>query len=324
MYRIFFLASILLPQAAFTEDALKVSFLKVGLGDSILITCPGGKERALIDAGDSSKNYPEAEELFFRALKERIPDKGKIKTVINTHPHPDHTFNFLSLIESGKYQVERYIDNGANFVSSDIEEKIRKAAKAKGINYLDAFKEKPKTIEICPDLLFELVWLSDESLEELGCPQNLNDCSLVTRITYKGVSVLLLADVSEGWERKALREGKLKKENIVKVGHHGSLVSVYKGAWEVMKPEMAVITSGEPGKGRSDFLGYPAEETLLKLKALLPIGGRHSVSILGCKKSGLKCEWNAIDAPIYSTQKSSVDISIEKGSYRIEIIGSKE
>ena len=221
------------------KDKFKIYFIDVGEADATLIFSNG--EYALIDAG----NNRDGEKLvtYFNSL-----GITNIKYLIATHIHEDHIGGMDNIIRS--FNIEKYLTTEEENETRTFTE-IGKCLNEKGISSI-----VPKEGENYP--------LGDANLEVLSISKNeddLNDTSIVLRLTYKNTSYLLMADASKNIELKLL--DKDIKSDLLKVGHHGSRDSTSAQFLRRVNPEYAVISVGK----NNDY-GHPHSITLNKLERI--------------------------------------------------------
>ncbi|MDO5448750.1 MAG: ComEC/Rec2 family competence protein [Clostridia bacterium] len=104
--------------------------------------------------------------------------------------------------------------------------------------------------------------INDLTLEFLGpvyISDNLNNMSLVIKLTYKNVSFLLMGDAESEEEANLIRtyNAETLKADVLKVGHHGSDSSSSEAFLNVVQPSYAVISVGADNE-----FGHPHEQTL--------------------------------------------------------------
>jgi len=310
---------------------MRISMLDVGQGDAILIQCPGGKTQTLIDAGTSSKNYPKGPELFADALKSRMGEDREIEYAVNTHPHVDHLYGFLRLLEEMKKQerdtapsaddaaltsasepaisIRTFIESGVDNPESNYDEKMRRLIRENGLFYFTLTDVRALNIEICPgtaNLIMQVP--SKRKSVELGCPQNLNDCSITGKLIYRGISFLFLADVSARWEGLMLKENDSVfslRSPVVKIGHHAadSTTAELLGA---VKPRAVLFSTGHPKHGMTEWYGFPQAAVINRLQnyfALHAPAKEPSTVIAACSRAYDSCEWQQETLPpaVWST-----------------------
>ena len=108
--------------------------------------------------------------------------------------------------------------------------------------------------------------IDDITLEFLGpvyISDDLNNMSLVIKLTYKNVSFLFMGDAGSEEEANLIRtyDAITLKSDVLKVGHHGSDSSSSQAFINVVQPSYAVISVGAD----NDY-GHPHEATLNTLK----------------------------------------------------------
>jgi competence protein ComEC len=228
----------------FQKD-LRLSFIDVGHGDSILIEFPKGK-RMLIDGGglydgrfDIGKNVI-APFLWSRKIR-------RIDTLVLTHPDPDHLkgLNFIA----SQFSIGQFWDNGFQ-TESESYLQLRKTLNEKKIKTQSLNEETPPQIingvEI--SVLNPPVWKAME--RKVHRHWDLNNSSLVLKLRFKNVSVLLAGDIGKEAEERILRKDYLLRSDILKIPHHGSSSSSSPLFLEKVKPTYAILSVGERNIGR--------------------------------------------------------------------------
>ncbi|MGB9813701.1 MAG: ComEC/Rec2 family competence protein [Thermovenabulum sp.] len=225
----------------FSNDNLYVTFLDVGQADCIFVRFPDGKT-ALIDAGN---NDDEAKIVSFLKRYKIY----KIDYLFGTHPHEDHIGSLDSIIynfEIGKIFMPKVTTTTKTFkdVLEAVSKKNLKISAAKA------------GMEISPatDVRMEILAPNSQSYEDL------NNYSIVLKITYKNTSFLLTGDAESLSEREMLSKKYNLKADVLKVAHHGSSSSTSLEFLKAVSPKYAVISYG---KG-NDY-GHPHKETISKL-----------------------------------------------------------
>lgn len=234
---------------------LVVSFIDVGQGDSILVETPEGIN-ILIDGGGIPA-YRQQKYKIGEKVVNPFLQKKKIKQldkVILTHGHTDHMDGLIDVLAA--YPVAEFVDTlaGGGGVTDDEYIKVLQAVKEKNIKYRLA--NAGDSLDFGPSL----------QVLVLNPPQdrfnNPNDNSLVIKITYNKVSLLLTADIGQAAERKMLSVcGNKLRSTILKVAHHGSRSSSCASFLNAVNPELAIISCG-----RNNSFGHPHPEVLQRLK----------------------------------------------------------
>ncbi len=216
-------------------DMLVAHFIDVGQGDANFIELPNG-ETMLIDAGIQSSGDD---------IIEYIENLGytDIDYVVSTHPHADHIGGMALVIEA--FNVENiYMPKAVS--TSKTYENLLETIQNRGLS----IKTGRAGVEILntDDLNIILLAPTKESYT------NLNNYSIVLKITYGDVSFVYTGDAEE----ESLEEitGDLKAD-VLKVGHHGSNTSTTKSFLEQVKPEYAIISVGA-----KNSYGHPNSSTL--------------------------------------------------------------
>jgi competence protein ComEC len=200
------------------SDDLMVFFLDVGQADSILIRSQN--EYMLIDAG----NNEDGDKLvsYFNTLG--IKD---FKYVVGTHAHEDHIGGMDNIIKSFKIE---------NFYMPDAI-----TSTATFMDVLDAL-EKKKVSFVTPKE-GTVLKLGDSSIEVLyvgSSKEDLNDTSIVLKLTYQDTSFLFMGDATSNVEKEILNKN--LSSTVLKVGHHGSKYSSSAAFLAKVRPKYSVIS----------------------------------------------------------------------------------
>lgn len=254
------------------DGNLKIYFFDVGQGDSIFIKTPEGRD-ILIDGGPNST--------VLQRLGEALPFWDRtIDMAVLTHPHADHIDGlndvlkrykvdtvlesdlvnepesmqyFNSLISKG-FEVESAVvlpvsTSGENSTGTDIRTGGTPAGRM-SVQKGDHFNlEQDLTL----DILYPLSLQIDE--------KDLNDDSIVMRLTYKGKKFLFTGDATTNVEEKLMEDD--LKSDFLKVGHHGSRYSSSEKFLNAVKPAISIISVGE-----GNSFGHPTQDTLDRLSAV--------------------------------------------------------
>jgi beta-lactamase superfamily II metal-dependent hydrolase len=210
-------------------DELVVHFIDVGQGDSTLIVPPDGST-ILVDTG-SPVNGP----LLINYL--RMIAVNRINRMIFTHAHDDHIGGIFSVISS--FKVDEFCDNGfSNFKSSLYGEYIKLVRGDLSKYRLLQAGEVIKSGDVEIAVLNPIMPPSGD----------LNDDSIVLKITFRDVSILLAGDIGVLGEKRLLNSGVDLKSNILKIGHHGDVNSGSDAFLDAVSPETVIISAGVDNK----------------------------------------------------------------------------
>lgn len=220
---------------------LKVHFIDVGQGDSILIDY--GDTEVLIDGGDRSPGV-------VTYLSDYVD--GAIEVMVATHPHADHIGGLIAVL--GQYEVEEIWHNGDSSTSKTYQD------------FMDAVQSDNAEVNIAR--LHDVIQAGGLSLK-VHHPADLsgstNNNSIVLHLAYGTVDFLFMGDAEAKAERHMMMLSSLRvpEVEILKVGHHGSRTSSSKDFLSITSPEVAIYMAGE-----GNTYGHPHEETIEALDSI--------------------------------------------------------
>jgi competence protein ComEC len=87
-----------------------------------------------------------------------------------------------------------------------------------------------------------------------------NNDSIVMRLIYEDVAVLLPGDIEAEVEKELVRSGTYLRSTVLKVPHHGSNTSSCQAFLDAVSPQAAVISVGADNDYR-----LPSGETMMRL-----------------------------------------------------------
>ncbi len=226
------------PQRVALDGQIQVHFFDVGQGDSILIMAPAGN--ILIDAGPN-----DCEE----DLERYLDDLGitTLHCVIATHPHEDHIGSMDMIFE--EFEVKTLVMPDVDADTGDYTRMMEGAAE-QGTQIVHA---KGGTTFSLGEVQVLVVGPNGTQYADL------NDWSLVTKITYGSTSMMLTGDaesISEQEILKAYSSSELDVD-ILKSGHHGSSSSSCAEFLDAVDPEIVIISCGTGNK-----YGHPNADTM--------------------------------------------------------------
>ena len=221
------------------EDRLEVTFMDVGQADSILLESNG--QYMLVDAG----NNEDGPKLVTYLKQKGITD---FTYVIGTHPHEDHIGGLDDIINN--FNINTFYMPDVVTTTKTFED-VLDALENKNIAL--SIPNKNDTFEL-GDANVKVLYVGEDS------ESNLNDTSIVLKVTYQNVSFLLTGDASTKVEDTLDRKD--LESTVLKVGHHGSSTATDEEFLELVNPTYAVISVGKDNQ-----YNHPHTEVLNTLAA---------------------------------------------------------
>ncbi len=220
---------------------LTVHFLDVGQGDSILLEIDG--KSMLVDSGESDQG---------KVVTAYLQDQGisTLDYVVATHPHSDHIGGMNDILNN--FQVEHFVDSGYPHTSKTYENMLT-TIDTKNIPF--EVVRAGQTIDFDPAVDIEVLNPASAYSDEL------NENSVVLKVTYGDTSFLLMGDAGLESEENIMEAGYDVDSDILKVGHHASTSGSGEAFISAVSPEVSII---EVGAG-NDY-GHPHDEILDRLQ----------------------------------------------------------
>jgi competence protein ComEC len=252
---LFGIVAILLVLGFFTwrslpDGRLHVVFLDVGQGDAIFIQTPSGRQ-VLIDGGPSDS-------VLLSQLGRQMPFwDHTLDVVLLTHPDLDHVTGLVGVLE--RYQVDTVVFREVG-VESATYDYWRQLVEAEGATV----HRGEAGLRMALDEGLEMLVLHPGAELVGGRAGNANNNSVVTRLTYGQVSLLLPGDIEAEVEHRLVAEEAALSSTVLKAAHHGSCSSTAQAFLDAVAPEVVVISVGAD----NDF-GHPCAGVLERLEHAL-------------------------------------------------------
>lgn len=241
-----------------SSGKLKVTFLDVGQGDGIVLQLPNGKVWVIDGGGIKGSDWDIGRFVVAPALWEA--GIHRVDKLFLSHPHHDH-YKGLGYLAQKFFPSVVYV-NGDNAPENEAMEWEGFLERLSGGNV------PSQTVTRATKPLEEAgvrVQFLMPSPEGTRSHFDVNDNSVVMRLTYGDVSFLLPGDLMELGEltllEAAAKEGISLKSTVLKTGHHGSQTSTTPAFLEAVAPKYAVISVGE-----FNTYGLPDETVLDRLR----------------------------------------------------------
>ncbi len=231
------------------STALNLTFLDVGQGDAALATTPNG-QNILIDGGPNDS-------IVAKLDKNIAFYDHRIDSVIVSHPHADHVTGLIAVAK--KYQIGNVYMSGVvhtapeytafleELKTSNIAVRIVKAGDS--LDFGDGIKL---------DFLFPLTKKENQKVD------NLNNNSVVARLSWGRSSALFIGDLESEGQDELLASKQNLKSDILKVSHHGSKDSMNQAFLTAVSPRYAVISVGKDNQ-----FGHPSKDALSLLSKVI-------------------------------------------------------
>src|SRR3989344_281092 len=224
-----------------SNQGLTFAMLDVGQGDALFIESPTGTQ-IMFDTGS-------ARSVLGQLSRVMSPFDKSIDAVVVTNPDADHIAGFMDILKN--YKVGMVFEPGT-VNDSKIYQNIKTEIKNKNIPNILA--RKGMRLNIGGGAFIEILFPDrDVSLWDT------NDGSIIAKLSYGKISVMLTGDSTMLTEKIILKENSIGKlaSTVLKVGHHGSRTSTSADFVKTVAPAYALISDGKNNK-----YGHPHQDTL--------------------------------------------------------------
>lgn len=206
------------------DSSFAIYCLDVGQSDCTIIKCDD--KVMMIDTGTTNQLYHIRTALF--AL-----DIEQIDYMIITHQHDDHMSGAAELMEH--YDVSNILMHklsDVNNVNSLTYSNLIKTITEKEVNPIsvsagDTFNFASSVVEIISPIIQD---------------KELNNMSVVLKITYGDTSFLFQGDSEQSVEKQILNSDFDISADVIKLGHHGSKTSSFSPYLDAVNPKYAIIS----------------------------------------------------------------------------------
>jgi competence protein ComEC len=251
---------IIIPIAYFLlshENGLVMYSLPVGQGDATLIRMPSGHS-ILVDAGGPSFDSPDIDpaKTVILPLFKRL-GIHKLDILLITHPDPDHiggSFSLLNEIKVGEIWQSGFRPG------HPLTHRLEKLALEKKIpiKRTRALFGSHSFGETKLELIAPITNNHSDYYEE----EKANNNSIVIRISYKNIHILLPGDIELESEKRLIASKSQLKADLLKAPHHGSKTSSSEEFIAAVKPEAVIFSTG-----RNNRFSFPHKEVEERMKA---------------------------------------------------------
>jgi len=231
-------------------DALRITFVDVGQGDSSIVEMPDGTSMVIDGGGGSARPGMRALLPILRARR-----RSHVDVVVVSHPHPDH---YEGLADLARALPVRELWDSGQAAAEDPEGPAAEAIER--IEQAGALRLEPPELCSGPRRFGEV-----EVRMLAPCPRydpgwDPNDNSLVLSIRYGRRTFLFTGDAEAHEESTLTEAARTLRADVLKVPHHGSRTSSSSALLTAVAPRLSIISAGVHNR-----YGHPHQEVFARL-----------------------------------------------------------
>lgn len=234
---------------ALSGPVVEYHFIDVGQGDAVLVLNKSDGKAFVVDCGPKGSD---------RVIVPYLRSVGveSLEALIITHSHADHMGALVGLIQ--KVPVAKiYFSSKLHSTATN----NKALAQIKNSNIPVEFINSPSELKFMPGLSIQVLhppkgWNIDNGTE-------VNDTSIVLRISFGDIDVLLMGDAEHDSEAEIAESGRALESEVIKLGHHGSHTASGLAFLKAVDPVVAVVFCAEGNR-----YGHPHDETLDTIRLL--------------------------------------------------------
>jgi competence protein ComEC len=229
------------------SPSFEINLLDVGQGDGIHIQTADGSN-VCIDGGSSNVSSVGFRRILPYLRYRRV---RRIDWWLVSHTDEDHISGLLEVLRAG-YPVSHLVLSRAAPAENAGMRELRKAAAAAGCRVV--YVKEGDCLRMGNITMTCLYPRADEKAVDQ------NELSQVWRLDGMGISALFTGDLGKEGEERLIRRGRIRKADLLKVGHHGSKGSSSEEFLKKAAPAAALISVAEHNRYR-----HPSPDTLKRL-----------------------------------------------------------
>lgn len=250
-----------------SRSGIRLSLIDVGLGQSALISTPGG-HRWLIDAGGGSASFDMGEAVVTPYLTLGRPPR--LDGLLLSHPDSDHSHGVPFLLS--RFEIGTFYSNGM-MPRGRTGKRMRTVLEEKDISPVAL--RAGQQILLGPDTALEV------KHPAIGfSSRRANERSLVLRLVHDGKGLALIpGDIERDGVAATLAFGGNLESEVLVLPHHGSKSTYAPALYRAVSPEVALCSNGYLNR-----YGFPHEDVVKGVGVPVFTTSRHGL---------ISADWNS-------------------------------
>lgn len=241
------------------DPVLTVAVLDVGQGDAILVRGPTGRTMLVDGGGELDLAWRPRRDIGARRVVPALRRLGvrRLNVVMLSHAHEDHVGGLPAVLEN--FTVDLVLDPGVPHPSPSYV-RLLDLVRKRRVPY--ALARRGQRVDLGGGAIVEVLHPAEDGQGDPPDPDDLvNARSIVARVRFGRVSILLTGDIEAETETHLLRSGMEIHSTVLKVAHHGSRSSTTPAFLDAVRPAVALVSVGA-----SNLFGHPHPRTLRALE----------------------------------------------------------